>query len=250
MFGSSSRPQSNRLIYAVGDVHGRADLVEQLVEKILVDALTESDRTGETRPPVVFLGDMIDRGPNTREVLDFLSGMRDWPELELVLLGGNHEAMLFDFLSDPMKNTNWLKYGGYETVLSYGLRPLGDLSDHKAMTALASDLDSAMGEHLDFLQGCQPFFQDGNLAFVHAGAEPDLPMASQPLRTLLWGSDTFATKRRQDGLWIVHGHVIVETPKVRRGRIAIDTGAYATGRLTAMRIKGTDLRFLSEIGTR
>lgn len=244
--GEAGRPRSDRLIYAVGDVHGRADLLEPLVEKILTDSLTEAGGDGEDRPPIVFVGDMIDRGPDSRGVLAFLLAMQDWPELELVLLGGNHEAMLFDFLHEPAANTGWLRHGGYETLQSYGLGRVGDTDSADDMRLLAADMAAAMGPHLDLLTTCQPSFRDGNLAFVHAAADPDLPIDGQPRQTLLWGCEAFAHKRRADGIWVVHGHEIVARPEVRRGRISIDTGAYATGRLTAMKIRGTDLAFLEE----
>lgn len=242
----AGRPCSDRLVYAVGDVHGRADLLELLVEKLLTDALRECEDSGEARPPVVFLGDMIDRGPDSRGVLEFLSGMQDWPELDLHLLGGNHEAMLFDFLEAPTENVRWLRYGGYETLESYGLGRVGDLENPDDVTRLATELEQAMGAHLVLLQTCQPSFVDGNLAFVHAGADPDLPIGSQPIETVLWGCEAFTRKRRSDGMWVVHGHDIVEKPVVRRGRIALDTGAYASGKLSAMKIRGTDLQFMSQ----
>lgn len=246
--GNAGGPRSDRLVYAVGDVHGRADLVERLVEKILTDALDEAEKLGEQRPPIVFVGDMIDRGPDSRGVLAFLSALRDWPELDLVLLGGNHEAMLFEFLHDPAANVRWLRHGGYETVQSYGLDRIGDTANADDMVRLAAALETAMGPHLDLLTTCQPSFQDGNLAFVHAGADPDLPIARQPHDVLLWGGEAFTRKRRADGIWIVHGHEIVENPAARRGRISIDTGAYVTNRLTGMKIRGTDLEFLTERG--
>lgn len=246
--GEAKKPRSDRLIYAVGDVHGRADLMEVLLEKILVDALRERERSGDVCPPVVFLGDVVDRGPDSKGALELLCAIRDWPEIAPILLMGNHEAMLLKFLSDPVRHRRWLTYGGYETLVSYGLGRVGDLGDETELQRIAAALAEAMGDHLEMLQQAVTWHVDGNLAFVHAGADPDLPIEMQPEDALIWGTEAFERKRRRDGIWIVHGHTIVEKPVARRGRIPLDTGAYITGVLTALKIHGTDLRFLNHTG--
>ena len=246
--GEAGGPRSEGLVYAIGDVHGRADLLVPLAEKILVDVLDEDEPGGAPRAPVVILGDMIDRGPDSRGVLEFLCSMHGWPELELILLGGNHEAMLFDFLSDPAAGGRWLQHGGYETVQSYGLERIGDITSEADMRRLGEDLQTTMGPHLDLLLTCQPFYRSGNLAFVHAAADPALAIEDQPHDVLLWGSPAFQQGRRDDGIWVVHGHEIVERPDVRRGRISLDTGAYAAGKLTMMKIRGADFEFLTQTG--
>lgn len=247
--GDGRKPRSNRLTYAVGDIHGCANLMERLVEKILIDALDEIDRDGESVPQLIFLGDLIDRGPASKQVLDFLTGMQVWPEIEPIIVAGNHEAMLLQFLADPLRHRRWITYGGYETVVSYGLGHVGDIGNDQTMQRVAQELAHAMGDHVDLIRSAVTLVHDGNLAFVHAGADPDLPLAAQPENTLIWGCEAFNRKRRSDGIWVIHGHTIVDRPTVGRGKIAIDTGAYITGTLTALRIHGTDLSFLSETGT-
>ncbi len=246
--GDGRKPRSDRLLYAIGDVHGRSDLLEVLIEKILVDALREHDRTGESCPPVIFLGDVIDRGPDSRGVLELMCAIREWPEIAPILLMGNHEAMLLNFLDDPVPNRRWLKYGGYEMLVSYGLGRIGDLENPDELARIGAALRDAMGDHIEIIEGAVPWHEDGNLAFVHAGADPELPISIQKPETLIWGHEAFERKRRKDGKWIVHGHTIVEKPVVKRNRISLDTGGYITGVLTALKINGTVLRFLSQEG--
>ena len=240
--------RAERPIYAVGDVHGRSDLLMPLIDRVLQDAL--SVPTGEGRPPeLVFVGDLVDRGPDSRGVLEFLSSVAEWPEFETVFLIGNHELMLLQFLDDPVKGRNWLRYGGYETLQSYGFGRLGDLADPANLRRVAEDLKAAMGPHLRFLSGLRPWHLNGNLLLTHAGADPALSPDAQTVEALVWGTPEFMRRRRADGLWVVHGHNVVETPSVRHGRIAIDTGAYATGRLTVMKVDGEEISFLTEIGS-
>ena len=240
--------QAERLIYAVGDVHGRSDLLMPLIDRVFQDALATTD--GQMPPPeLIFVGDLIDRGPDSRGVLEFLASVAEWPEFEPIFLIGNHELMLLQFLDEPLKGRDWLRYGGYETLQSYGFGRLGDLADPKNLQRIAEDLKAAMGPHLSFLSALKPWHRNGNLLFTHAGADPELSPENQSVEALVWGTQAFMRRRRTDGLWVVHGHNVVETPSVRSGRIAIDTGAYATGRLTVMKINGGEISFLTEIGT-
>ena len=246
--GGGPQPRSEGLVYAVGDIHGRRDLLEPLFEKLVQDAIGEEARHGAARPPVVFLGDMVDRGPDTRGTLEFLDAIRERPEIETIFLRGNHEEMLLQFLADPVTHRRWLLHGGYETLESYGLGRVGDLEDPGELARIAGDLKAAMGPHVDLLEACATWYEDGNLAFVHAGADPDLPVQMQSDETLIWGCEAFERKRRRDGAWVVHGHTIVEKPVIRHNRIPIDTGAYLTGVLTALKARGTELDFISHEG--
>lgn len=239
---------SDGLLYAVGDVHGRADLLLAVVDRILQDALVKSD-PGETLPEVVFVGDVIDRGPDSFEVIEFLMSIRDWPEIRPVFLLGNHELMLLKFLQDPQANRKWLGYGGFETLQSYGLGRVRDLADRDTLRRLAEDLRGAMGPHLAFFENWTPWHRNGNLLITHAGADPELAPEEQTEDALLWGVPEFERRSRRDGLWVVHGHTVVAEPSVRNGRIAIDTGAYITGRLTALKVDGSEISFLTEIGS-
>lgn len=225
------------LIYAVGDIHGRADLASNLIDQITDDA-------GKREATIVFLGDYIDRGEHARETLDFLISFAERTAAEAVFLMGNHEQMLLRFLRDPQTAGAWLHYGGLQTVMSYGLGREGSLQDQDASRRLHADLAEALGDHLGFLEGLRLSHRIGNLFFAHAGADPAQPIDEQEVRALLWGSAEFMTKPRVDGNWVVHGHYIVERGAAEQGRISIDTGAYASHRLTAARIEGGRVTFL------
>ena len=239
--------QSDSLVYAVGDVHGRVDLLEPLVEKILNDVLQTQD-AGAPPPEVVFIGDVIDRGPDSAAVLEMLTAIETWPEIKPVFLSGNHEEMLLGFLEDPAANKRWLRYGGYETLLSYQLDLKGDLFDDDNVQQVAVELANVMGAHVDLLKRFVRYHRNGNMYFVHAGADPTQPVESQSSQTLVWGEKLDETKPRRDGMWIVHGHTVVEKPVVRGGRISIDTGAYLSGALTALRVEADKISFLRETG--
>ncbi|MEM7188961.1 MAG: metallophosphoesterase, partial [Pseudomonadota bacterium] len=212
--GSSASPaRADGLVYAVGDIHGCTNLMESLLENILSDVLREqSRREDQTPPPVIFLGDVIDRGPDSAGTLEYLMAITEWPEISPVFILGNHEAMLLEFLADPVTGRRWLNHGGLETLISYGLSRLGDLGDPAERTRIARDLKVFMGPHLAFLETFVPVHRSGNLWFVHAGADPNLPMEVQPADTLIWGARDFHKIRRKDDSWIVHGHNIVEQP--------------------------------------
>lgn len=239
LLGHRPAPYSENPLYAIGDIHGRLDLLLPLIERILDDA-------GGTSPDLVFLGDYIDRGPDSRGVLDCLSGLSSRSELKSVFLTGNHELMLLGFLKDPQEGRRWLRYGGHETLLSYGVRPPEDLDDDNALKQTGAALFGALGPHRRFLEKLRPMYLSGNLLFTHAGADPLLAPEEQNVETLAWGVPTFETDARDDGLWVVHGHTIVTEPVIRNGRISVDTGAWTTGRLTALKANGEALSFLAQ----
>lgn len=250
VFGRRGAPhppvQADRPLYVVGDVHGRADLLVSLIDRIMQDiARREIDAA---RPELVFVGDLIDRGPDSRSVIEFLIAVEEWPEIETTFLVGNHEIMLLQFLHNPMAGRRWLKFGGFETLQSYGLTRLGDLGDEAELQRIAGELNRAMGPHLAFVENLRPWHANGNLLITHAGADPALAPSEQTIDALVWGVPSFHQQTRTDGLWVVHGHTIVEKAGARDGRISIDTGAYRTGTLTALRVLGSDVRFISETG--
>lgn len=240
-------PEVDGMLYAVGDLHGRVDLLEAMMARLLDDVVGLPERPANI-PKLVFVGDVIDRGPDTRAVIEFLMAVRQWPEFETQFVAGNHEMMLLLFLDQPVKGRSWLRHGGYETLLSYGLERLGDIDDPDDLRRLADGLSDAMGPHRAFIEDMVPSVRDGNVLLTHAGADPDLPVEVQPPRTLAWGCDSFLKKRRRDGVWVVYGHTIMDAPSMRHGRIAIDTGAYVTGCLTALRLHGAEATFLSVSG--
>lgn len=202
----------------VGDLHGRADLLDRLLR-------LRDNRFPKAR--MVFLGDMVDRGPDSAGVL---ARLRDEAAKGAICLSGNHEAMLLSFLEDPEAARGWLTHGGYETLESYRLLEQGggDAGELAARLRRALEGDGS----LDWLHSLPLWWQSGNLVAVHAGMDPSLAPAEQSQRVLQWGHEEFGRRSRPDGLWVAHGHVIVEQAFSRRGRIALDTGAYATNRLS------------------
>ena len=227
-------------IYAVGDVHGRSDLLERLLAAIDVDC----KQRPIARPVTVFVGDYIDRGPDSRTVLDLLL---QWQRAhEAIFLRGNHETFLPRFLSDPGSLDEWRQYGGLETLLSYGLKPSIN-PDHHEQIRLASEFaDIVPKEHLDFLESLELLFNCGDFLFVHAGVRPCVPIHEQTEDDLLWIRDDFLTWEQPFERFVVHGHTPVNELDLRPNRINIDTGAYATGRLTCVVIENTDVTQLTD----
>ena len=248
---TASRPAPGRLsdgvrVYAVGDVHGRADLLAPLLARIRADA-AEGDTE---RRVVVMLGDYVDRGPQSEQVVDLLlEAIARAPAdgLEIVSLMGNHERMLLDFIEAPFEaGTLWLTNGGRETLQSYGfspvtlmtLRPDDFGALRNAFLALLPD------EHLRFYQGLPLAHGEGGYLFVHAGINPAAKLDDQDETDLLWIRAPFLRHEAAFGPIVVHGHSIRKEPEVRSNRIGIDTGAYSTDRLTCLVLEGTELRFL------
>jgi len=221
---------------AIGDVHGRVDLVEKL-ERLILDQ--------SPGLPAVFVGDYIDRGENSAQVIELLMSASEEGAQPVFCLRGNHEEMCLRFLDKPVENgARWLKYGGLQTLASYGVQMAG--TDPDDLRRMRDDLALAMGDPvIEWMRRCPTHWNSGNVWVTHAGADPARPIPLQSTRNLIWGHKDFAEKPRADGQWIVYGHVIVDQPKAARGRIAIDTGAYATGRLTAAHISAGSVRFLT-----
>ena len=223
---------------AIGDVHGRADL---LVE---IDRLIDTQCPGW---PVVFLGDYVDRGDESREVLELLMSVSPDDTPSVTCLMGNHERMMLDFLDDPAETgPRWIRNGGLQALASFGIAPpRGGTGDAEALVELRDRLVEAMGTAMiDWLRARPLFWQSGNVWAVHAGADPGLPMTGQPDEVLIWGHPEFRQTPRTDGQWVIHGHTIVDAPYARAGRIALDTGAYATGRLSAAAISADGVEFI------
>ncbi|MGP1357452.1 metallophosphoesterase [Roseicyclus sp.] len=226
-------PRPDRPTYVVGDVHGRADLLELMLE--LIDA--HIGGSGAGNPRLVFLGDYVDHGRESAEALARLRELsRDFPE-NVVCLMGNHERMMLDFLADPVtRGRRWLRAGGTETLRSFRVdpEPLAAGADPDAFRTAAAVLRKAMPEGLEeWLAGLPLSWNSGNLWAVHAGADPVHTMEGQSARVLLWGHPEFEAVPRADGVWIAHGHVERAEPLFEEGRVALDTAAWRTGRLTA-----------------
>ena len=225
-------------VYAVGDVHGRADLLSELFMRI--------DDDLRARPTVdsvqVFLGDYIDRGPNSRQVIDLLIARRR--QHEVLFLKGNHEDCVLRFFTDPTVLSEWQNMGGLSTLLSYGVMGTrGD--DPKSPHDVSTTLRRAMPDsHCRFIEGLALSFTCGDFFFVHAGARPGIPLQRQSRWDLLWIRDDFLLHEENFGMVVVHGHTPIYEPEIRWNRINIDTGAYATGRLTCLVLEGDDMGFL------
>jgi serine/threonine protein phosphatase 1 len=225
-------------IYAIGDIHGRLDLLEQVLARIDAD-IARHPASNATR---IFLGDYIDRGSDSRRVLDRLIGC--CAAQPTVCLMGNHEAYLREFLTNPGILSVWRRYGGLDTLLSYGLAPRLE-SDAEEEQELASELARILPPgHLEFLSGLKPYFICGDFYFVHAGVRPGVSLTEQSEHDLLLIRADFLSCEDPFGKIVVHGHTPVPEPDVRPNRINIDTGAYATGRLTCLVLDGDELRFV------
>lgn len=238
--GSDSRPAPpGHSIYAVGDIHGRLDLLEDLSRKIM-------DHAAGAPAEIIFLGDYIDRGPDSAGVVSFLLSRPFPPTMECVFLKGNHEATLLDFLSNPGAGSAWAQYGGSETLLSYGVRaPLGKLDEEgwaRASAQLARQLPAG---HLSFYQNLVLSAERGCYFFAHAGVDPGSPLDQQDEASLLWVRDAFLSDPRKLPRIIVHGHTPAAEPYADQRRIGLDTGAYQTGVLTAACLKAGEVSFLS-----
>lgn len=226
-------------IYAIGDIHGRADLLRIMLEKIGID---RQQRPVE-RPILLFIGDYVDRGPSSREVIDILLKCRDAGES--IFLKGNHETFITRFLKEPAVLSDWRQCGGLETLLSYGLKPSFS-PDEGERAKLSEELAAAMSiDQLAFLNSLPLSFQCGDFLFVHAGIRPGIPLADQVEEDLLWIREDFLGSEAAFGVFVVHGHTPVREPEMRSNRINIDTGAFATGRLTCAVIEGAAITTLS-----
>ncbi|MDC0659346.1 metallophosphoesterase [Leisingera sp. SS27] len=226
-------PAPDAPLCVIGDVHGCLALLEQMLSQV---------------PPghrSVLAGDCIDRGEQSAQVLRYLSGRED-----LTCLIGNHEAMLLGFLEDPARAGGlWIRNGGLQTLASFGVRGVRPQMTAEELRACRDDLQDRMGEALiAWLAGLPASLRTGNVLAVHAGADPDAAPEAQPEAALLWGHPAFGRRPRRDGIWVVHGHTIVAAPVAEQGRIAIDTGAYASGVLSAVCLDGSAPRFLQVRG--
>jgi serine/threonine protein phosphatase 1 len=225
-------------IYVVGDIHGRADLLKQVLAGI------DADIAAYPAPRViqVFLGDYIDRGQQSREVLDILISRTQYHQM--VCLKGNHETYVPDFLRDPAMLDQWRYFGGLETLVSYGVVPSIN-ADQEEQLALAEALRRALPEsHRRFLSNLKPSFACGDYFFAHAGVRPGIPLSKQHERDLLWIREDFLLHEEGFGKIVIHGHTPVKEPDIRANRINIDTGAYATGRLTCLVLEGEQMTFI------
>ena len=227
------------IIYAIGDIHGCLRELEALERQIVTDA---ADIEGAKW--IVTVGDYVDRGPRSDGVIDHL--LAPPPQgFERICLAGNHEAMLLDYLANPTSEGAWLKYGGLETLASYGIEPHRFIGLPKAQKR--AELEAHIPQaHIAFMQALPVMLTLPDLVFVHAGLNPALPITAQSENDLLWIREPFLSDEDSDLPRVVHGHTPGPEPIALPHRIGIDTGAFATGILTAARLRpGEPVRFLN-----
>jgi serine/threonine protein phosphatase 1 len=215
-----------RTIYAIGDIHGRADLLAGLLSEIKADA------AGKERPLIVFLGDYVDRGPDSKGVIDAILG--GIPGFDVVCLRGNHEDLMLGALegTSDWHADCWALNGATETLRSYGGR------------------ENIPADHISFLRSLKNYHHEPPYLFVHAGVRPGLPLAEQEEQDLLWIRRQFLESRDDHGFIVVHGHTPMDEPEVKPNRINVDTGAVWSGRLTCVVLDGRSAPRFLQVGAR
>jgi serine/threonine protein phosphatase 1 len=222
-------------IYAIGDIHGRLDLLNELLARISADIALRPT----ARPLYVFLGDYIDRGSASRETIDRL--IEHGKTHESVFLKGNHELIAIKCLSDRGLFDQWLRLGGLETLVSYGV-PAETLANGKQIAELQSAFHGALPQaHFRFFRDLKNSFECGDFFFAHAGVKPNVELSRQKENDLLWIRGEFLTSKDDFGKIVVHGHTPTREIEVGPNRINIDTGAFATGLLSCLVLEGEEL---------
>ena len=238
-------------VYAIGDIHGRCDLLDDLLKQIEAD----SQNQPVARNVLVTLGDYVDRGTDSRGVIDTvlaLSNDGKLPGFEVVALLGNHEDLMLAFIEDGSGASMWFAQGGDATLASYGvtLLPDGDLNGDLDLGTVRDQFRDALPpDHLAFLRTLASSHVEGDYMFVHAGIRPGVALPRQDPEDLIWIRDAFLKSRKDHGKVIVHGHSVRFEPEVfperpKPSRIGIDTGAYLTGNLTCLVLSGDQRRWL------
>ena len=237
----TARLDDNRRIYAIGDIHGRLDLLDQLHRQILDDL---SSAPAGTRSAAIYLGDYIDRGADSRQVIDRLL----WDPIavsECIHLCGNHDDFLLKFLEDPSVGPVWLRNGGDATLVSYGVEA-PPTEDPAELRQMRDHLQERLPEgHRDFLRRLRYSYSEGDYFFAHAGVRPGVALEAQTPYDLMWIRDEFLLSDEDFGKVVVHGHTPARMVSVKANQIGVDTGAVWTGRLTAVVLGDGQPRFLS-----
>lgn len=237
-FSRAAGPQGMRL-YAIGDVHGRFDCLSRMHELIAAEIL----RDGPADWRVIHLGDYVDRGPQSRQVLDLLATACTRDKRNIALMG-NHDEGFLDFLANPANDRLFVDFGGFDTAASYGV--LLDAQSRAGIVASHRNLLDAMPDaHLSFLRGLQRSVTFGSFFFCHAGVRPGIPLNAQSPHDLIWIRREFLDHTGLFEKVIVHGHTPMPEPEVKPNRVNVDTRAYDTGRLTALVVDGREKRFLT-----
>ena len=233
---TDTRPalKPGKRVYAIGDVHGCDRELKKLLKRIAKDLAGY-----EGRSTLVFLGDYIDRGPDSAGVVERLIG-GDLPGDRHIFLKGNHEAAMLEALEG--KALGWLAYGGIQTLESYGVDKKALFNTPSVKKLISRHVPDA---HLDFFRSLRTSKKIGRYLFVHAGIRPGVPIEEQEERDLFWIREDFLKSKKDHGLVVVHGHTVSEKPQRKKNRIGLDTGCYASGTLTAVRLEGDAVDFLT-----
>lgn len=242
-FRPKAKPQSevnhsriDRLTYAIGDIHGRFDLFTRMLDFIK----SESGGLGE-KPRIVLLGDYIDRGPSSAEVLARIIELKQEPWCDVVVLLGNHELFLMNFVVGGGNAGAWLEYGGSATLSSYGIAIPKDGNDPEQWQAAMEEvLRVVPRDHMLLLCDAKIYLIAQDYLFVHGGVRPGVPIEDQGSETMLWIREEFLSSKKACDYVVVHGHSAQEAADNLPWRIGVDTGAYATGVLTAVRLWDDD----------
>lgn len=245
MFSGKPEPEGARVpagerLYVMGDIHGRFDLFEALIRAVEED--TASGKEAETT--IILLGDLVDRGPESAGVIKLA---RLWNEYRNIrFLAGNHEEMFLEAFEDKEVLRHFLKHGGRETILSYGV------TKEEFNTASLEELQEIMFRRVprsdrEFLAAFEDMFSIGDYLFVHAGINPKKSLEDQQPRELRWIRDPFLKHKEKHSHIVVHGHTITEEIDERKNRIGIDTGAYRFGRLTVLVLEDDQRRYIQAV---
>lgn len=234
------RLPEGRRIYAIGDVHGRLDLLDALLDQI-----AESEHRREPADTaIIFLGDLVDRGPDSCGVVERAMELKAKGRVAALLMGNHEEIMLAAADGDLKMAGLFARVGGRETLLSYGVP--AEIYNSAHVEEIPGLIERHVPvSHLSFLRKFQDMYAVGDYLFVHAGIRPQVPVAEQNARDLRWIRGEFLTYRGDHDAMVVHGHSIADAVEERSNRINIDTGAYATGRLTAIGLEGGERWFLA-----
>ena len=225
-------------VYAIGDVHGCLDQLNRLL-----DVIGQDLGAGRVQSHLIFLGDLVDRGPCSAQVLGRLLDL-GLPADRCDFIMGNHEEVMLDCYEGKIPTYDrWLQYGGLQTLESYGLdgteiiKPFFDVA--------AAMHDAVPRKHIEFLKSLKDYVQLGDYVFTHAGIRPGVPLNAQSKRDLRWIREEFLHDPADFGFRVVHGHTIVREVEVHRNRIAVDTGCYLTGQLSALALESDTVRRLT-----
>ena len=231
-----SLPTPDRPLVVVGDIHGNHAALDDLLGKI-------QQRHAEAQ--LIFVGDYIDRGLDSAGVLARVQGLSTGPKQAIALMG-NHEEMLIAFLDEPeLQGPRWLRHGGLQTLASFGISRVGMDHDPEGFRRMRDALRAQLSDGAEaWLRSLRRSYICGNVMITHAGADPSVPVGYQMPEHLTWGHASFGRRPRSDNYWVVHGHTVVDMPRETNGVISIDTGAYATGKLTAAYLDSGRIEFI------